>query len=412
MATDAKEKEEDVPTDELLLDFELNKKDVQQTKDIYCAQCNGLKNREHQTSLWNLLTIARKNRLPLLPLLIDSFTRDSLKYFLKHNETLQLNQWVEKYPTVKALSKDKTHHQMVQAAIATFCHRYSSLMHLPFIELYDDSIEEFTQYIIECTTLINKILDSDGTSCPFQIDMMIIPHQVVEVNSDNDEDDEDDEFDDDEFDDDSDDSDEEDSDEKKSTSDASQIGDIKSTLDENKILYAHTVGNRPRAFAHLFADLKQKCGKQQELPHAQRLCVVVDRRKGSSANSLFMYKPDLLGDLPSDHQAEWFFESSLGCVIPGKYQSDRITAKTAANGYVFCLSFHVEQRDRIKCYLYTRSQMIRFQPDDVHNLLPHLFTKREDNTKFISKEKANRECTQSIKLIDTQFDKFRAQTSK
>ena len=145
--------------------------------------------------------------------------------------------------------------------------------------------------------------------------------------------------------------------------------------------------------------------------HKQRFCFVVYKRKDDT--EVFMYQPNICKEIPSNHVNEWFFESSIQCLIPGKSQSDLITCKTSQNGYMFNLSFHVEERDVIKCYLYTRSSVMRFFREDIYKLLPEFFVESEENQRFKRREdedKQNGMC-KNILLKDIVFKSFREQTS-
>eukprot|EP00483_Globobulimina_turgida_P012250 UN12272 len=129
---------------------------------------------------------------------------------------------------------------------------------------------------------------------------------------------------------------------------------------------------------------------------------------------IFMYKPNKLADFPRNHVKEWYFESSNQCVVPGKAQKDIITSKTNGNGSVFILSFHCEQKDELRCYLYTKGQLARFLAPDIYQLLPKLFIVEDgsENEKFIKREKETQTKTKKIILVDRLFDDFRRQTSK
>merc|ERR1711963_127396 len=97
------------------------------------------------------------------------------------------------------------------------------------------------------------------------------------------------------------------------------IPDIKKQLDEANVVYEHRVLNgsfrHKRDIVLMFKELKKKMGQNEKqkdnndesnfaLPHKQRLCVVVDRRKGRKKNELFMYKPTESGDMPSNKVSE------------------------------------------------------------------------------------------------------------
>eukprot|EP00486_Rosalina_sp_Unknown_P002586 CAMPEP_0201568902 /NCGR_PEP_ID=MMETSP0190_2-20130828/10226_1 /ASSEMBLY_ACC=CAM_ASM_000263 /TAXON_ID=37353 /ORGANISM="Rosalina sp." /LENGTH=350 /DNA_ID=CAMNT_0047990563 /DNA_START=28 /DNA_END=1077 /DNA_ORIENTATION=- len=327
------------------LDFEFLTKDrniVSETKQEYAKQCPGLSDDAEQMDLWQTLAVGKKNNFPILPLIVDAFSRDRLEYYLKRKGSLQLQSWSVNYPTLKALSKDKPRQQMMKAAAQTFFHRYSAMIQLPCQEKYVDSIESFCDYIGEATSFINTLLDGDMISPPFQIELMIIPNKVIDMT---DQDSDGDDDDDDDFDDDDDDTDEdsdEDADDGKQDDydPYKEIKDIKSKLEELNVDYEYKYleeGFRPRIFHEVFKNLRHKLeeknkennknnqngkpraqnGKKGDvnnfaMPHGNRICLVVDRRKGGKAkNELFVYKPpstkdkDGYGDIPSSHLPEW-----------------------------------------------------------------------------------------------------------
>ena len=249
-------------------------------------------------------------------------------------------------------------------------------------------------------------------------------------------DDDDDDIDEDDFDDADDDSTSDDDDEEEDEDDIKiddydpykVIKDVKTKLESLNVVHEYLYledGFRPRIFYDLFKNLRHKMEKSNgkingrkdtvnnfAMPHKNRICFVVDRRKGGKAkNELFVYKPTMNGDIPNGNVPEWYFQSSFSQIIPGKQQIDTISAKTAGKGYVFCLSFHVEQKDSIKCYLYSRSQMVRFFPTDISSLLPEYFiTKDNENGDFVEKEKNTNSKAKTIRLKDIQYDTCMKQT--
>merc|ERR1711933_693251 len=116
--------------------------------------------------------------------------------------------------------------------------------------------------------------------------------------------------------------------------------------------------------------------------------------------------------MPKDKVAEWGIQSSFDCLIPAKYPKQVIKAKTAAKGYMLCLSFKVEQENQIACHLYSQGQMFRFLPSDIFTILPELFHwEKEDkahrNSQYmnLSKDKKESEIGK-IKMRDEKFEKF------
>ena len=78
-----------------------------------------------------------------------------------------------------------------------------------------------------------------------------------------------------------------------------------------------------------------------------------------------------------------------------------------AKGGLITLSFHVDQSDVIKCYLYWNAQLLRLFPEYMHEIVPRLYTPSEENKTFMKSEHAET-MLQKIKdnLIDRPFKGF------
>ena len=80
------------------LDFRFLKQDkqglVEKTKQIYTEQCPGLTDEQQQKDLWKTLAVGVKNNIPLLPLIVDSFSRDRIAHYRDHGGSLELQSWV------------------------------------------------------------------------------------------------------------------------------------------------------------------------------------------------------------------------------------------------------------------------------------------------------------------------------
>ena len=98
-ASERKAPDRDIESQWDILDFALwgqdkGKSVINETKKIYAKQCPGLSDDQEQRDLWRTLAIGRENNFPLLPLVIDSFSRDRLEYYMKKRGSLQLGTWV------------------------------------------------------------------------------------------------------------------------------------------------------------------------------------------------------------------------------------------------------------------------------------------------------------------------------
>ena len=90
------------------------------------------------------------------------------------------------------------------------------------------------------------------------------------------------------------------------------------------------------------------------------------------------------------HVAEWYFESTKKCLIPGKYFGDEkkenddlqpeektITSDDAVGGKLITFSFHCEKKDQIKCYMYWNGQCVRFYPQDIIQIFKYMFVPKQ-----------------------------------
>ena len=184
------------PFDLSMVDFKCSESELIETKKVYELQCNHLSNteknkNEKQRGLWRVLTFERLNRIPLFPLIIDSFMRDRLNYYYKTKQTLSSTEWVKEYNTISNLSQhininnnntisnksqNKTE-DLLKGCVDTFGKRYSTFLCINDIdEKYDDSLQSFTSWIIETTSFIKSLISKDKsliikdkTPCPFQV---------------------------------------------------------------------------------------------------------------------------------------------------------------------------------------------------------------------------------------------------
>ena len=77
------------------------------------------------------------------------------------------------------------------------------------------------------------------------------------------------------------------------------------------------------------------------------------------------------------------------------------------NGAFMVLSFHVQTKDSIKCYMYLNAQFCRFFPNYIKHLLPRYFTKTDENDSFVISQ-CMMDMIQSLngKLRDGEFESF------
>ena len=120
-------------------------------------------------------------------------------------------------------------------------------------------------------------------------------------------------------------------------------------------------------------------------------------------DKMYMYEaPSDCSLVPNNPVVEWGISASKACVLPNmkygektidqkgdttekksnsqgkekdneKYVNSNIGAASHCKGSLLTLSFHVIERDIIRCYLWWNGQMIQFMPNDLKNVLPKLF---------------------------------------
>eukprot|EP01084_Bolivina_argentea_P025656 47727_1 len=173
-------------------EFDLNlidEKYLRETQEIYYAQCPSLHATYHkQQALFKLAAIGRKHDYPLLLNLVDCYLRDKFDYFLRNpnvNRSITVQEWCNNFKTVqKLISKNRNKqciHGVIQAAIKTYLHRYCSPIQLPTLYLIRDSIRGFIRLIQEVGELILDIQQNSTVLYPYQIDLVIIPQDVIDI---------------------------------------------------------------------------------------------------------------------------------------------------------------------------------------------------------------------------------------
>ena len=89
--------------------------------------------------------------------------------------------------------------------------------------------------------------------------------------------------------------------------------------------------------------------------------------------------------------------------MPGP-KSRPITAKDTLNGQLITFSFHVEEENKIKCYILWNGQTMRFRGENIANILSYLFVDSVPNVKDKKYESALKKFDAKIQDID--FDEF------
>eukprot|EP01083_Nonionella_stella_P169509 574916_1 len=413
----------------------LNPSYLDETRQIYTKECPSLQtDQAKQDDLLKLLSWQRHSDYPLMLHIIDSYHRDNLQYFQNNQKNMTFKEWTLQYKTVDRLlqhiqsTKERRKiFDIIQSAITTYTHRSCSALNMNSITyLISDSIEGFALCIQETLALIHTWTNDPTVVPPFQVDLLIIPHNVVDL----DQKDTDESVDDAEFDNDSEDDSDSDSEPNTAASTPCDIGDnigdnLEAIQDEEyKIIYAkddmktreeRTLRDLWTAYNIKLHENGAQCNTSapidsihydlQATPHGKRVCIVIDRRL--KEKPVYMFEPPIFDTIGKTH--EWYIESSSQYIMPDHHKK-AIKAITALNGWINVFSFHVLQEEEIRCYLYRTNAIFRFMPSDVIDLFPLLFDMdKYGNEEYVKLIKDNPDTLTRFHWEDCKFEQFRKQ---
>ena len=148
------------------LDFEVSNEYIDETKQLYKEQLANLVVPDEQKCLWHSLALGRKNNLPLLQLIFDSYSRGRTDLYLRTKKSLELREWMK--DTLGNLFPEKQL-QILKAGTGTFSARYASAICLPATEKICDKIEDFAACISGASSFIRTLISKEFISPPFQV---------------------------------------------------------------------------------------------------------------------------------------------------------------------------------------------------------------------------------------------------
>eukprot|EP01084_Bolivina_argentea_P094902 170630_1 len=303
--------------------------------------------------------------------------------------------------------------------------------------LIDDSLEMVSKCITSSATFVNQLINSETAGIggtPFLIDFMILlqpsisNREIAKINRvDEDNDDEDDEY---------------GQTVDHMVYDSDIIGDVAGYLkqhkcklfegelsdiaNENKEIDIESYDQIARkciknAFTKLRGQIKGHDGKY---PQNRRVNIIIDRRdyyktKPDDKDKLIVFEPpNDCSELSHTDIPECFFDLSRQCLIPTaayvpwKQRSDKgkkysFDSIQSSQGQILTLSYHVTDANEVKCYLLWNGYVHRFYPQDIVELLPHIFRKDKDNKDFSVSNEAKRLIKKMNKCIkDPKFEMF------
>eukprot|EP01084_Bolivina_argentea_P105331 188602_1 len=309
----------------------------------------------------------------------------------------------------------------LETAVITYPKRIGDHLVLGQSHKIKDNLKIIATYIVVSGIFIKQLLSEQKKSAPFLLDFMLVfpplisDHKVVGIPND---------FYDHEI--------------KKNEFDQHKkdvIGDICNDLKQTNCIYHETsvsdtvfenqsiyMDPIPLARTWIQKGLFGFCRKlkmnREKYPQYSRLNIIVDRRNAydkKTKDPLILFEPpDYCNKIPKEqHPPELYFDLSRRCLIPRPEseekmdinQTNSLDARDAANGQLMTFSYHVRAEDDIKCYLLWNQQCVRFYPEDILELLPHLFIMDKYNKKWVESMDAIR-LVKQMEIPDRKFEKF------
>eukprot|EP00485_Elphidium_margaritaceum_P000038 CAMPEP_0202690744 /NCGR_PEP_ID=MMETSP1385-20130828/5637_1 /ASSEMBLY_ACC=CAM_ASM_000861 /TAXON_ID=933848 /ORGANISM="Elphidium margaritaceum" /LENGTH=678 /DNA_ID=CAMNT_0049346035 /DNA_START=44 /DNA_END=2080 /DNA_ORIENTATION=+ len=409
------------------IDHTLTPYEWQAHKQAYAEQCTRLlpsDQRNGDEAMVRALAIGRKNKVPLLQNIADTYSRVRINEWC--NSKLQANpselseaEFFMKYKYFRALREHNQTHtvEYLQSALHSFQKRICPKIHFKSMLKINDSLPEFFEYTSAAIKFVHNSVQQHDALPPFQIDFWIIPKNVTPMSSfpmhhfhsSGDESTDDD-------DDDTDEEDDDNSDFEHSHNATSIIGDIEARLRHEKLLYmtSNVEFNSPLkrgVIGQFQRELDQKCRRfwrlqqqqQQQQQHSKkkkkrclqadrtgahktRICILVDRRSkdggdehGASSlkskptskkvweDAMYIFSPPNNCNQVSDaHVPESFFNASKECMLPlkGYKHGQGKKHKFAADG-----EEHIDVGHSVDGYQFTLS----FHVEAVDDIKCYLF---------------------------------------
>eukprot|EP01084_Bolivina_argentea_P103002 184530_1 len=392
--------------------------EMKETGEKYLTQID-LKT-EKYIVLRYFLTVGIKSGFPFLTYMIDCYTNDNTKHYIKTKESWNIETWSEKNQFMKVLKKkNATKVKQLATAMTNYNIRIMPRLKFQTTAKVKDLLEPIVEYIVSTPVFLQKLMDQLKGGTPFQVDLMFAVNDVQnmvaiekakeKLLSDQDEYDDDDEK----------------GDENKPIQ--KHIGDIRKKLKEYPLHYCishnelkkeeneekdKTIETITRLLTDTYKDFTTILDKKDKkydfgkYPQRRRFSIFVDRRNRNDCDDLnaleaqltFFQPPDDCNAMETDHVPEIGFGLVRKCLIPKlKHEKDSITALDNLSGRLITFVFCVEQMDEIRCYIIWNGQCMRFQSEHIRTILPNLFINWQENINFINDDR--------MKQMEEIFDK-------
>ena len=364
----------------------------------------------------NCSSISIENELPIEPFGIGE-------------RPLNITEFLNNYPFFEELRKDKKYDHLIHCLSSTVTHIIEDVLRpLPFqpTHIINDSYNDFLMYSTQISRFINNRLiyqhkypDNllhSSLNFPLQLDFWIIPQSVSESKIQHSD---------------------------KIITDYDKqcdqlllgigntfVKDIGKQLQQFNIKFIQvTLDREPAQF---YQRVTREFDAFQNNERHRRYIFIIDRRNPNYDGKyfinnndktwhdrLYIYSPPKYNQLSPrcDMMPEGFINRTMEYILPlkkGRSSDDEkvIGANCVANGYLFALSYHLYQDDKVKAYFHSNGAGQRFTKDEIKYYWPRLFMKI--NGEFQDELKQNENLYKEFKDIsinDRQHKQFR-QTMK
>jgi len=346
---------------------------------------------------------------------------------LSKGQDLTAATWIKESPYIKKVSsKSKKQANTIQSGIESYMKRVAPKFHWKAMNKIQDDIQSIIKYFVTAGQFVHSLIESNQVT-PFAYDVVIVVKKTISNTtmvmpnlSDDDDDDEDEE--------------EENKDDEESGKD--YFSNVAKQLKSNDCPFVSKklkgVNRGARFMMQTFKEFSGELGNSKykdkpydmkQYPRKKRFCAYIDRRGDSKDEDLIMFEPpDDANSLPDKHVPEWYFNAAKTVIIPsGGYKDSQkskdfdiqetITADHAYKGRTITLSFHVDDEESVRCYLFWNGCYIRIvYPQDLKKILLSVFDIEYKDNKNYLEQKADDDLNK-LRVKDDTFDAFYKEVS-
>eukprot|EP01084_Bolivina_argentea_P049278 90648_1 len=166
------------------IDYNLTEKEFNFHKEIYFNQCNRLlplDQRSADAALLYVLAIGRKNSIPLLQNITDTYSRVRINKYLSNNKNdLKESEFVLENNFFKKMKRrnQKQSVEYLQHALQSFHRRICPKIQFKSLLKINDSLAIFFEYVSATIKFIYNIINQKDALPPFMVDLWIIPSHI------------------------------------------------------------------------------------------------------------------------------------------------------------------------------------------------------------------------------------------